>query len=52
MNAFCYKFISGYESAKYQNQLRFARVIDKSLQPLFYTSQCIIYWQYYWQRLS
>jgi len=41
MNAFCYKFISGYGSAKFvKNQLRFARDIDKSLLPRFYAPQC------------
>ena len=36
----CYKFISGYGSAKYcENRLRFPRVIDKSLLPRFFYAQ-------------
>ena len=36
MNAFCYKFISGYDTAKFiKIDLRFARVIDKSLLARF-----------------
>jgi len=35
MKAFCYKLISGYESAKFIkiDYIRVARVIDKSLLP-------------------
>jgi len=44
MNAYCYRFISGYD------WLRFARVIDKSLLPLFYMPNSVYMLQIRWDR--